>query len=315
MNLIQTLEAEQVAALTELRAIPEFRPGDTLKVGVKVIEGERSPRPDVRRRLHRPRQQGREFELHRPQDFVRRRRRARLPALLAGDRFDRGRPPRRRAPRQALLSARPPRQIGAHRRASRSAPAPRRAPRPTPNDACKSAARRDEGASGAIRAPFLHRPKGVFLASCPRRLPDSRAMLTPAAAIAQAARRCGPVAQKQLTLERVFASPALTGQVPRAAQAVARRQAASPCCATAPTTSSAMICGRSTPPRAARGCSSTARSSRTGAELERSRADAARARAHRQSDGHRRLRLGARRQAHRSCRSTATSTSPTSPAT
>ena len=41
MNLIQTLEAEQVAALTELRAIPEFRPGDTLKVGVKVVEGER----------------------------------------------------------------------------------------------------------------------------------------------------------------------------------------------------------------------------------------------------------------------------------
>ena len=42
MNLIQTLEAEQVAALTEMRAIPEFRPGDTLKVGVKVTEGERS---------------------------------------------------------------------------------------------------------------------------------------------------------------------------------------------------------------------------------------------------------------------------------
>ena len=42
MNLIQTLEAEQVAALTELRASPEFRPGDTLKVGVKVTEGERS---------------------------------------------------------------------------------------------------------------------------------------------------------------------------------------------------------------------------------------------------------------------------------
>ena len=42
MNLIQTLEAEQVAALSELRPIPEFRPGDTLKVGVKVVEGERS---------------------------------------------------------------------------------------------------------------------------------------------------------------------------------------------------------------------------------------------------------------------------------
>ena len=42
MNLIQTIEAEQIAELTAKRAIPEFRPGDTLKVGVKVVEGERS---------------------------------------------------------------------------------------------------------------------------------------------------------------------------------------------------------------------------------------------------------------------------------
>jgi large subunit ribosomal protein L19 len=42
MNLIQTLEAEQFAALTKIRAIPEFRPGDTLRVGVKVVEGDRS---------------------------------------------------------------------------------------------------------------------------------------------------------------------------------------------------------------------------------------------------------------------------------
>ena len=42
MNLIQTLEAEQVAALSEGKNIPEFRPGDTLRVGVKVVEGERS---------------------------------------------------------------------------------------------------------------------------------------------------------------------------------------------------------------------------------------------------------------------------------
>ena len=42
MNLIQTLEAEQIEKLTAKRAIPEFRPGDTLKVGVKVVEGERT---------------------------------------------------------------------------------------------------------------------------------------------------------------------------------------------------------------------------------------------------------------------------------
>ncbi len=42
MNLIQTIEAEQIAKMTEGRTIPTFRPGDTLKVGVKVVEGERS---------------------------------------------------------------------------------------------------------------------------------------------------------------------------------------------------------------------------------------------------------------------------------
>ena len=42
MNLIQTLESEAIETLTELRPIPVFRPGDTLKVGVKVTEGERS---------------------------------------------------------------------------------------------------------------------------------------------------------------------------------------------------------------------------------------------------------------------------------
>lgn len=42
MNLIQQLEAEQIEKLVAKRAIPEFRPGDTLKVGVKVIEGDRA---------------------------------------------------------------------------------------------------------------------------------------------------------------------------------------------------------------------------------------------------------------------------------
>jgi large subunit ribosomal protein L19 len=42
MNLIQTLEAEQIAKLTADKKAPEFRPGDTLKVGVRVVEGERT---------------------------------------------------------------------------------------------------------------------------------------------------------------------------------------------------------------------------------------------------------------------------------
>ena len=42
MNLIQQLEAEQIAQLSASRAIPEFRPGDTLRVGVRVVEGDRT---------------------------------------------------------------------------------------------------------------------------------------------------------------------------------------------------------------------------------------------------------------------------------
>jgi large subunit ribosomal protein L19 len=40
MNLIQTLEAEEVARLG--KAIPDFQPGDTVIVNVKVKEGERT---------------------------------------------------------------------------------------------------------------------------------------------------------------------------------------------------------------------------------------------------------------------------------
>lgn len=41
MNLIQTLEKEQMEKLTADKKIPEFRAGDTVKVHVKVKEGER----------------------------------------------------------------------------------------------------------------------------------------------------------------------------------------------------------------------------------------------------------------------------------
>ncbi|GAA3794930.1 50S ribosomal protein L19 [Erythrobacter sp. HI0063] len=39
MNLIQTLEAEAIENLG--KDIPEFRAGDTVRVGVKVVEGQR----------------------------------------------------------------------------------------------------------------------------------------------------------------------------------------------------------------------------------------------------------------------------------
>ena len=42
MNLIQTLENEQVVKLSANKTIPEFGHGDTLIVNVKVVEGERT---------------------------------------------------------------------------------------------------------------------------------------------------------------------------------------------------------------------------------------------------------------------------------
>ena len=42
MNLIQTLEKEQAAKLSANKTIPDFEPGDTLIVNVKVVEGERT---------------------------------------------------------------------------------------------------------------------------------------------------------------------------------------------------------------------------------------------------------------------------------
>lgn len=40
MNIIQELELEQMNAVLKTRTVPEFGPGDTVKVMVKVIEGE-----------------------------------------------------------------------------------------------------------------------------------------------------------------------------------------------------------------------------------------------------------------------------------
>ncbi|AIT79315.1 MULTISPECIES: 50S ribosomal protein L19 [Novosphingobium] len=40
MNLIQQIEAEEIAKAG--KDIPEFRPGDTVRVGVKVVEGTRT---------------------------------------------------------------------------------------------------------------------------------------------------------------------------------------------------------------------------------------------------------------------------------
>ena len=122
MNLIETLEREAIDALTEASPVPEFRPGDTLRVGVKVIEGERTRVQNFEgvciarsnkgvgssftvRKISFGEGVERVFPLYSP--------------II--DSY-RGRSPRCGAPRQALLSARPDRQIGAYRRAPRSQP-------------------------------------------------------------------------------------------------------------------------------------------------------------------------------------------------
>jgi large subunit ribosomal protein L19 len=42
MNIIEQLEQEQAAALSKKRKVPDFGPGDTVRVNVKVVEGERT---------------------------------------------------------------------------------------------------------------------------------------------------------------------------------------------------------------------------------------------------------------------------------
>ena len=42
MNIIEQLEQEQAATLSKKRKVPEFGPGDTVRVNVKVVEGERT---------------------------------------------------------------------------------------------------------------------------------------------------------------------------------------------------------------------------------------------------------------------------------
>lgn len=41
MNILQTIENEHKTSLTQNKTIPSFRAGDTLRVHVKVVEGER----------------------------------------------------------------------------------------------------------------------------------------------------------------------------------------------------------------------------------------------------------------------------------
>src|SRR5581483_455195 len=42
MNIVQQYEAGEISRLTGDRKVPDFQPGDTVRVAVKVVEGERT---------------------------------------------------------------------------------------------------------------------------------------------------------------------------------------------------------------------------------------------------------------------------------
>ena len=54
MNIIQQIEKEQMDAVLVKRGVPEFQPGDTLKVMVKVIEGGETDAKDKKKKDAKP---------------------------------------------------------------------------------------------------------------------------------------------------------------------------------------------------------------------------------------------------------------------
>ncbi len=110
--------------------LPEFRPGDSIKVWAKIREGEKTRLQAFEGVCIRRVVEGLAVDVHRPQDLLRRRRRANLPRQLAEHRQGRGASRAAASTRRGCTTCAICR---ARRRASRSARArTRSAQRPPP---------------------------------------------------------------------------------------------------------------------------------------------------------------------------------------
>ena len=104
MNLLEQLEAEQVASLGKI--IPDFKAGDTIRVGYKIIEGSRSRVQNFEGVcIARKGGHGIGAFLHRAKNLFWRRRRACVSAALHEYREHRSCPPRQSSSCEALLPA------------------------------------------------------------------------------------------------------------------------------------------------------------------------------------------------------------------
>jgi hypothetical protein len=85
--------------------IPDFGPGDEVKVHVRVVEGNKERVQVFQGNVIARQGSGIARDLHRPQDQLRRRRRAHVPRARPHGRQARGRQARRRPPGEAVLPA------------------------------------------------------------------------------------------------------------------------------------------------------------------------------------------------------------------
>ena len=127
MNLIQTARKGAGRQAVRRQGDSRFRAGRHRDRQRQGGRRRAHPHPGLRGRLHRPLRRAacnenftvRKISYGEGVERV-------FPLLFADDRLDQGRAPRQGAPRQAVLSARPARQAGAHRRGQRTTAARRR---------------------------------------------------------------------------------------------------------------------------------------------------------------------------------------------